>query len=109
MKLCVAACQILTYPDPRKSADRVIHWMKKARQDKVDVVSFPEARLCGYQCAPRLGIAVVLGTAHWEAGKLYNSLLVIDKNGQVLGRYSKMFLAERWPTPGQLIPLWNVA
>ena len=53
MKLRVAACQILTDRDLRANADKVIHWMKKARKDNVDVVAFPEACLCGYVCSQR--------------------------------------------------------
>ena len=30
MKLRVAACQILTFPDPKESADKVMSWMKRA-------------------------------------------------------------------------------
>ena len=132
MKIRVAACQILTYPDPRKSATKVLHWMRQAKKDRVDVVAFPEACLFGYACQPgywkkaqpqvfraaeqrvmraarKLRLAVVVGTAHWEEGRVFNSLLVIDRTGAVRGRYSKIFLAEKWPTPGKRLPVWNVA
>jgi len=132
MKLRIAACQILTYPDVKKSADKILQWMKVAAKDKVDVVAFPEACLCGYPADPkywkkakpatfrgaerrvrnaakRLGIAVVLGTAHWEDGALYNSLLVIDKGGEERGRYAKTHLAETWPVPGHRLPIYDVA
>ena len=92
-ELRVAACQILTYPDTRRSTEKICSWMEKAATEKIDVVAFPEAAVCGYCCDPaywksaqprdflaaeeavasaarRLGIAVVLGTAHWEGGKL---------------------------------------
>ena len=88
MKLRVAACQILTWPDVKASTDKVCEWLKIAAKDKVDVVAFPEASLCGYQCAEEywksavpeefavaekriieasreLNIAIVLGTVHW--------------------------------------------
>jgi omega-amidase len=128
----VAACQILTFPDPAQSADKVIEWMGRASQDGVDVVAFPEACLCGYasdpayweranpddfaaaearvtEAAQRLNLAVILGTVHWEEGLLYNSLLVIDKEGQVRGRYAKTHLAESWPQPGKRLPVYSVA
>jgi predicted amidohydrolase len=132
MKLRIAACQILTYPDLRKSTDKVLEWMKKAAAEEIDVVAFPEACLCGYpedpaywqtadpkefakeerrviRAAKRLNMAVILGTAHWEDGELRNSLLVIDKGGEVRGRYSKTHLAESWPEPGKRLPIYKVA
>ena len=132
MKLRVAACQILTYGDVRKSADKVLHWIEKAAGDDIDVVAFPEACLCGYEndagywskagpedfkeaegrvveASKRHQIAVVLGTAHWEGDALYNSLLIIDKGGVVRGRYSKTHLAERWPVPGRILPIHGLA
>ncbi len=131
MKLRVSACQILTFPSPDESASKVIDWMKKAAEDDVEVILFPEACLCGYQndarywkkakpaefkkaeakvarTAKRLGMEVVLGTAHWEDGALFNSLLVISKEGKPVGRYSKTHLAERWPQPGRVLPIYDV-
>lgn len=131
-ELHVAACQILTFPDTKKSAEKVCAWLETAAQKQVDVVLFPEACLCGYTCDPeywktanpadfqaaeekviaaarRLNLAAVVGTAHWEDGKVRDSVLVIDKGGQVRGRYSKTFLAEKWPTPGHTLPVWTVA
>lgn len=127
----VAACQILTGPDVGKSTERVLQWLDKAAADEVDVVAFPEACLCGYasgdywksarpedfqqgesrvvDAARRLNIAVVLGTVHWEGEKIFNDLLVIDKGGIVRGRYSKTHLAESWPTPGRVLPVYEVA
>ncbi len=132
MKLKVASCQILTYPDVEKSLEKTLTWIERAKEENVDVVSFPEACLCGYQispeywdsaepedfikaenkvieCSRELDIAVILGTVHWHEEKLYNSLLVIDKGGIVKGRYSKTHLAEKWPVPGTHIPIYSVA
>lgn len=127
----LAACQILTYDDPLRSAEKVLHWMGEAAAAQVDIVAFPEACLCGYCCddaywlsadrrafaeaeaavveaAGRLGIGVVLGTVHWSEEILYNSVLVIDASGQVCGRYAKTHLAERWPSAGQHLPIYDV-
>ena len=133
-RICVAACQILTYPVLEKSVQKIVKWMKSASEDGVDVVVFPEACLCGYQyddsywkkaspkefenaeirivaASKNLDIAVVLGTAHWEEGKLFNSLLAIDKGGRVRGRYAKTHLAESWPglVPGTILPIYTLA
>jgi len=133
VELRVAACQILTYPEPARSADKVTAWMEKAARDDVAVVAFPEACLCGYpsdpdywkqadpaefdSCEQRvmaaaadLDLAVILGTVHWEEGGiLFNSLLVIDRDGAAKGRYAKTHLAENWPSPGRRLPLYEVA
>jgi predicted amidohydrolase len=131
-QLRVAACQILTFPQPEKSAQKICSWIEKAAQDGVDVVLFPEASICGYTCEPSYWksanpqdflaaersvmaaagaqkIAVVLGTAHWESGKVFDSVLAIDKNGTARGRYSKTYLAEKWPTPGRKMKLMTLA
>jgi predicted amidohydrolase len=129
--LRVAACQILTDPDVGKSTEKTLHWIEKAAAEAVDVIAFPEACLCGYaggnywksarpedfqrgeerviESARRLNIAVILGTVHWEGDKIFNDLLVIDRGGTVRGRYSKTHLAEAWPTPGRVLPVYEVA
>jgi omega-amidase len=129
--LRIGACQILNYPDVHKSTEKVLHWIEMAAKEDVDVISFPEACLCGYapkeywstadpkafqkaeariiEASKRYNIAVVLGTAHWESGKIYNDLLVIDKGGLIRGRYSKTHLAESWPVPGKKLPVYSIA
>lgn len=132
MHIRVAACQIRTYPDVGKSTDKVVEWMERASDDGVDVVAFPEACLCGYVCNPdywenvdpedfergeqrvveaarALKVATVLGTVHWEKGDLFNSLLGIDKSGEIRGRYAKTHLAESWPVPGKALPVFSLA
>ena len=37
------------------------------------------------------------------------SLLVIDRGGQVRGRYAKTHLAEQWPAPGRHLPIYEAA
>jgi predicted amidohydrolase len=131
-ELRVAACQILTFHDTKRSAEKICSWIEKAAGEKIDVVTFPEAAVCGYASDPdywktahprdfeaaeasiiaaarRLNIAVVVGSAHWEEGKIHNSVLAIDRDGRAPGRYSKTFLAESWPVPGRRLPVWTLA
>ncbi len=129
--LRVAACQTLTFPDVAQSTQKILPWIEAAARDNVDVISFPEACLCGYAggdywktarpedfirgeeqviaASKQYHIAVILGTVHWEGNKIYNDQLVIDKGGVVRGRYSKTFLAESWPVPGKALPVYSVA
>ena len=132
MNLRLAACQILTSHDVNKSAAKIIEWIEKAASAGVDIVVFPEAALCGYASgkdywnaadpeafvaaenkilyeAGKVDMAVVLGTAHWEGKALFNSLLIIDRGGQVKGRYAKTHLAEQWPQPGRKLPIYTLA
>ena len=136
-RLRVAACQILTVPSPEASAARVVEWIERAAAEGVEVLAFPEAALCGYasdpeywatadpaafaaaeatvvRAAARHGLAVILGTPGWEDGagrgdRPFNSLLLIDRDGTVRGRYAKTHLAERWPAPGRRLPLVTLA
>jgi len=132
-ELRVGACQILTFSEPKRSAEKICVWLESAAKEELDVIAFPEASICGYTCdkdywknanpdeflaaenivlaaARKLRLAIVLGTAHWEEGKVFNSLLVVDKGGEARGRYAKTFLAEAWPTPGRRrLPVWTVA
>jgi predicted amidohydrolase len=128
MEITLAACQIQTYADPHASADKVIAWVEQAAAAGVQVLAFPEACLCGYACdadywqraspaafaqaedrvaaaCAQHGVAVVLGSVHWDGGRLFNSVLVLDTDGKRLGRYAKTHLAEQWPTPGRELPI----
>src|SRR6185436_14951519 len=49
-QLRVAACQILTFSETGKSAQKICSWIEKAAKDNVDVVRFPEAAICRYPC-----------------------------------------------------------
>lgn len=132
MRIRVAACQILTFPSPEASADKILAWLERAAADGVDVVAFPEAALCGYTpdpeyweradprafaaaearvvaAAARLNLAVILGTAHWDAAALHDSLLLIDRDGTLKGRYAKTHLAEKWPVPGRRLLVAQIA
>jgi len=131
MKLRVAACQILNTPSLAKSTDKIIGWMKQAAKQGASIVSFPECSINGFptreywtknrgkafikaekrvaRAAARLKIAVVMGTARWEKGAIYNDILVIDKDGGTVGRYSKHYLAgDTWFSPGTTLPLLTV-
>lgn len=132
MDICLAACQIRTFSEPARSAEKVVEWVQRAAAAGACAVAFPEACLCGYngnagywagadpaafadaeqlvaRTAAEQGIAVVLGTAHREGDAWYDSVLVIDRDGTPLGRYAKTHLAERWPSPGRRLPVYTPA
>lgn len=131
-KLRVAACQMCTGEDVEANAGRVVAWLKDCAQQGVAVAAFHEGVLYGYSCRPafwrrfdqdrirraerrivracrRQGIAAVVGSTHEEDGQRYNSLLVVDRDGSIRGRYGKVHLAgERWCAPSQRLPVYSL-
>ena len=136
-RLRVAACQILTVPSPEASAARVVRWIERAAAEGVEVVAFPEAALSATPRTrstgrppirppsppPRPPSSAPPPATAWpsswarRAGRTapacgdrpFNSLLLIDRDGTVRGRYAKTHLAERWPAPGRRLPLVTLA
>ena len=131
-QLRVAACQMCTGEDIEANASRVVDRLKTCAGKGVDVAAFHEGVLYGYSCRPafwrrldqdrvvraerrivrackRLGIAAVVGSTHVEEEQRYNSLLVVDRDGTVRGRYGKIHLAgEKWCVPSQNLPIFDL-
>jgi deaminated glutathione amidase len=117
--LNVATCQFPVSAEIGANLRYVVQQMQAARTGGADVAHFPECALSGYagtdfasfagfgwdglrqataevlRQARRLGIWVVLGSAHplTEPHKPHNCLYIIDPDGQVADRYDKMFCA----------------
>jgi predicted amidohydrolase/dienelactone hydrolase len=109
---------------------RVKKYLQQCAAAGARIAVFPECSLTGYfedgffkkitpkQIADALrqvgdacrktGIYAVIGTPYWEAGKLYNSAVVLSPAGEVLERYHKIQLAERWPTGGEHLSVFKV-
>lgn len=130
--LRVAACQMLAGEDIEHNTQRIVDQLRQCAREGVDVAAFHEGVLYGYSCRPAFwknfdqsrilkaerrivrvckekGIGCVVGSTHVEDGVRYNSLLVIDNDGTILGRYGKIHLAgERWCEPSQNMPIFNL-
>lgn len=130
--LRVAACQMLAGEDIEHNTKHIVNRLRHCAREGVDVAAFHEGVLYGYSCRPSFwsrfdqkriekaerrivrvckekGIGCVVGSTHVEAGVRYNSLLVIDNDGTVLGRYGKIHLAgEKWCEPSQTMPIFNL-
>jgi len=128
----VAACQVLTGPDPAAAAKTVVEWLKRAAEEKIRLVAFPEGCLYGYtqdekfwrrlkpahladaeakvsRACRRLKIAAVVGSAHREGRRWFNSLAIFDQKGGLVGRYSKIFLAgDKFCEPGTELPVYRI-
>ena len=55
-------------------------------------------------------VAVVYGFIEQESNKLYNSVIVVDKDGKMIGKYRKTHLSDsdkRWATAGDRLAVFN--
>jgi len=117
MKLKIATSQFPVSADKELNRDCMLKQMKSAKQSGCDVVHFPEGSLSGYAgvdfatfdnydwellkqyteeimlFAKELRIWVIFGSAHlWANGqKPFNSVYVINNEGQIADRYDKLF------------------
>ena len=131
-KLRVAVCQMRAGEDIEKNTGRVVEKLKACAAQRVDVAAFQEGVLYGYSCrrefwegldperlvkaerrivraCKREGISAVVGSSHLQEGVRYNSLLVVDRDGTVPGRYGKIHLAgEKWCEPAQHLPIYRL-
>lgn len=115
--------------DFEANLDKVVHGLELAREARLDIVSFPESFLTGYFStedeARRNSFPIpsqqmrrvldrtrgfdslfIVGFNEDREGKLYNTVVVIDK-GEVLGRYSKAMPIFSYFTPGREFPVFE--
>ncbi len=130
--LRVAAVQMNAEEDIEGNARRVVDRLNACAREDVDVAAFHEGVLYGYSDRPEFwssldqtrieraemqiirvcrekSIAAVVGSTHLDDGRRYNSLLIVDRDGTVRGRYGKIHLAgERWCEPAQHLPIYRL-
>jgi predicted amidohydrolase len=110
---------------------RVVEQVHSAADAGADVVLFPECMVTGYrrefagldpvavaegisavaQAAKDARCNVLLGSPTHRRGKWFNSLLVFDRRGREIFRYSKIHLTEgdaRFFTPGKSLALFRL-
>ena len=130
--LRVAAVQMHAGDDVEMNARGIVDRLNTCAREKVDVAAFHEGVLFGYCDRPdfwadldqsriesaerqiiracgEYSIAAVVGSTHQEDERRFNSLLVVDRDGTVRGRYGKIHLAgERWFQPSQRLPVYRL-
>src|SRR3954463_3198388 len=127
--LRVAAVQFRSSRDLVSNTVEICRLIREAAQAKARVVVFPECALTGYfedvitnTSAAQLGAAqekilqqcrdahiyAVVGTPFRDGSHLYNSALVISPGGNVIERYHKVQLAERWPDAGDHVSVFPI-
>ncbi len=116
--LTIATCQHPVSGNIEQNLADVIRLAKKAKAGKADIAHFPECNLSGYagidfstlngrdenvrlqalettrSLARELKIRLIIGSHHYEdrAKKPFNSLYLIDEQGELRDRYDKRFL-----------------
>ena len=127
----VACGQFAAKPgDAPSNVARMIRYASQARSEGCSLIVFPELIVTGYlapecvlslaepltgpsvnrlaQAADQIGIAIAFGMAERDEarGLRYNSLVIVDRSGQVAGVYHKMHLWDterQWAEPGREI------
>ncbi|MDE3001066.1 MAG: carbon-nitrogen hydrolase family protein [Gemmatimonadota bacterium] len=130
--LRVAAVQMHADDNVERNVRNIVDRLNTGARERVDVAAFHEGVLFGYCDRPDFwsnldrsrienaerqivracrenGIAAVVGSTHQDNGNRYNSLLVVDRDGTVRGRYGKIHLAgEQWFEPSQHLPIYSL-
>lgn len=130
--LRVAAVQMHANDDIEKNAREIVDRLNACASKRVDVVAIHEGALFGYCDRPDfwaaldqsrieraerqivracrdIGVAAIVGSTHLDGRRRFNSLLVVDRDGTVRGRYGKIHLAgERWFEPSQHLPVYSL-
>lgn len=127
----VAAAQKIFRPAIQENLSGLVATVESLRRQHVDAVLFPECAITGYGCdfgriEPRrveAALAVMASTARaarcnllvgsptFARGKWFNSLVVFDRAGREVFRYSKIHLTARdaqFFTPGNALALFEL-
>ena len=130
-RLSVAAAQMKFRPAIRENVERIVEWVHSAGRDGAHVILFPECAVTGYRrefkgvdpaaveegCAAVAHAArnarcnVLVGSPTFRKGKWFNSLLVFNRQGREIFRYSKIHLTDsdaRFFTPGNAVAFFRI-
>lgn len=116
-----------------ETVERLIKLMKEAGRQKVELVTFPECSLSTFfprlvldkeatlksfeasmpnssvqplfDTAKELGVGFALGYAELDGNKQYNTMILVEKDGSIIGKYRKTHIpgtvdpvpGEKWP------------
>jgi len=130
VSLKVAAVQFRSSSRIEENANRMRDILGRLAEDGVRVAVFPECALTGYRKEAILSakaeevasaeesirglcrqkkIAAIFGSVYKINGRIYNSAVVLDSQGELVERYAKVYLAgEQWFTPGNHISYFEL-
>ena len=130
-RLRVAAVQMQFAPTIGSNLERIDALAKQAAQRRADAVLFPECAVTGYACdflaiepeeirdalatigelAARYRTNLLVGSPVFRRRKLYNCLVVFDRQGRIVYCYAKNHLTpsdEAVFTPGNAVALFKI-
>lgn len=129
-KLKVAAVQFRSSFNVKNNCTRMIKYLDWLAAEHVHVAVFPECALTGYYAGSTMPtpekaiaagekrlqetcrerhIAAVFGSVYKVNGHAYDTADVVDSSGNLIERYGKIYLAERWDVPGNHIAYFRLA
>jgi predicted amidohydrolase len=122
----IAAGQLGPSGTKRENADRMCALLDRAGKAGVQLVGFPELSLTPYFClentreyeqyfepvdnpylgqilghAKELGIAVIVPFGEVDGIRFFNSSVVVNQEGTIVGRYRKIHIPGAFPLPGR--------
>jgi len=117
MKVALAQIEVSS-GEPEANTSKMIKWVERAAREGNDVVVFPEMTDTGYEmpiilktaqnwesgpaqelaeAAKKYNINVVAGISEHENDNVFNSILVLNRDGQKVGKYRKTHLITAAP------------
>ena len=127
--LKVAAVQMRSSRSLSDNTSRITNSIHQCARQGARVVVFPEAALSSYveevvtnlsaaqltaardqvaEACRLAGVYAVVGSAWRDGDKLFDSALILAPTCQVIERYDKVQLAERWPAAGDHLSVFKV-
>jgi predicted amidohydrolase len=129
--MIVAAAQMKFGPDIAGNVEWICGVIESAAGQRVDIVLFPECAVTGYNCdfaavsraeveaavatirgvIKNAGCNVLVGCPTWDANRMFNSLLVFNRAGRQIFRYSKIHLTsvdKRCFEPGNSLAFFHL-
>jgi predicted amidohydrolase len=130
-RIVVSAAQMKFSPSITANVAWICRALEAAASRGADIVLFPECAVTGYnrdfsavskseveaalqeirRRVPMAGCNVLLGCPTWQGRRRFNSLLVFNRQGKAIFRYSKIHLTprdQRYFTPGNSVAFFQV-
>src|SRR5688572_27149737 len=130
-RLLLAVAQMKFRPTIRQNVEHILSTIRSLTKQKVDAVLFPECATTGYHCdftsispgevqaalnsvadaAQAAGCHVLVGSPTFTGQKRFNSLIVFNRKGKEVFRYSKIHLTARdarFFTPGNKLAYFHL-
>jgi len=133
MKVALAQLKPVLH-DKSKNLEMMLHHIQKASQQNCQLILFPELVLTGYftrektkelaedingesisqlkDWAREYNLMMIAGFPEKVQEEVFNSAVIIDQSGEVVGTYQKVHLwdeEEKYFSAGQEFPVWNTS